>query len=144
LWSKVWNDNERETYVQNVSAHFKNVKIPHVKERQRKAVFSSFCYLFFLKKYFVVAVWAAVDQGLSDRIAAAIGHPAVKPLEVKPASEADKYRFVYEKLFWFAKKKIDILYFVDGKLLNKVLSSSRVRWNRRQERKNLYKYRCKN
>ena len=47
---------------------------------------------------FVVSVWAAVDQGLSDRIAAAIGHPSVKPLEVKPASEADKYRFVHEKL----------------------------------------------
>ena len=45
-----------------------------------------------------MSVWAAVDQGLSDRIADAIGHKHVKPLAVKPASEADKYRFVYEKL----------------------------------------------
>lgn len=52
----------------------------------------------FSNNCFVVSVWAAVDQGLSDRIAAAIGHPSVKPLEVKPASEADKYRFVDELL----------------------------------------------
>ena len=96
LWCKVWDDKEREAYVQNVSGHFKNVKTPHIKERQRKAVF--LVDILFLKNCFVVSVWAAVDQGLSDRIAAAIGHPPVKPLEVKPASEADKYRFVYQKL----------------------------------------------
>jgi catalase len=73
LWSKVWNDKERETYVQNVSGHFKNVKSSEVKARQ-------------------LSVWAAVDQGLSDRIATAIGHGSVKPLAVKPASEAVKYR----------------------------------------------------
>jgi catalase len=79
LWSKVWGDKEREAYVQNVSGHFKNVKSPEVKVRQ-------------------LSVWAAVDQGLSDRIAAAIGHPPVKPLVVKAASAADKYKFVHEKL----------------------------------------------
>ena len=42
LWSKVWDDKAREAYVQNVSGHFKNVKSPQVKERQRKAVFVSF------------------------------------------------------------------------------------------------------
>jgi len=73
LWSKVWGDKEREAYVQNVSGHFKNVKSPEVKVRQ-------------------LSVWAAVDQGLSDRIAAAIGHPPVKPLVVKAESEADKYK----------------------------------------------------
>jgi len=73
LWSKVWDDKAREAYVQNVSGHFRNVKNPQVKSRQ-------------------LSVWAAVDQGLSDRIAAAIGHPPVKPLIAKPASEADKYR----------------------------------------------------
>lgn len=73
LWSKVWNDQQREAYVQNVSGHFKGVKSPEVKARQ-------------------LSVWAAVDQGLSDRIAAAIGHPPVAPLQVKPASEAVKYR----------------------------------------------------
>src|SRR5882757_4048450 len=36
LWSKVWGDKEREAYVQNVSGHFKNVKNPEVKARQRK------------------------------------------------------------------------------------------------------------
>ena len=39
-----------------------------------------------------VSVWAAVDQGLSDRIAAAIGHPNVPPLKVAPAVEAERYR----------------------------------------------------
>lgn len=43
-------------------------------------------------KYHVVAVFAAVDQGLSDRIASAIGVPPVRPLQVKPASEAVRYR----------------------------------------------------
>lgn len=37
--------------------------------------------------FVIVAVWAAVDQGLSDRIAQAVGHPPVKPLQVKPVSE---------------------------------------------------------
>ena len=39
-----------------------------------------------------VSVYAAVDQGLSDRIAAAVGAPTVTPLKVKSASEAVKYR----------------------------------------------------
>jgi catalase len=73
LWSKVWNDQQREAYVNNVSGHFKNVKDAAVKARQ-------------------LSVWAAVDQGLSDRIAAAIGHPKVQPLKVKSASEAVKFR----------------------------------------------------
>ncbi|KIJ98964.1 hypothetical protein K443DRAFT_8777 [Laccaria amethystina LaAM-08-1] len=73
LWSKVWDDKARETYVQNVAGHFKNVKSADVKARQ-------------------LSVWATVDQGLSDRIAAAIGHPSVKPLKVKPASEAVRFR----------------------------------------------------
>ena len=58
----------------------------------------SFLSMVFSKDCLVVSVWAAVDQDLSDRIAAAIGHPPVKPLNVKPASEADKYRFVYCEL----------------------------------------------
>jgi catalase len=39
-----------------------------------------------------VRVFAAVDQDLSDRIAKAVGHPTVKPLEVKLASEAVRFR----------------------------------------------------
>lgn len=73
MWSKVWDDVAREKYVQNVAAHFGGVKSPEVKARQ-------------------LSVWAAVDQGLSDRIARAVGHPPVKPLQVKPASEAVKFR----------------------------------------------------
>lgn len=45
-----------------------------------------------LTSFCVVSVWAAVDQGLSDRIAKAIGHPTVAPLNVKPAAEAVKFR----------------------------------------------------
>jgi hypothetical protein len=39
-----------------------------------------------------VSIYAAVDQGLSDRIAAAIGHPSVQPLGVKPAAEALNFK----------------------------------------------------
>lgn len=48
------------------------------------------CYL--LLTYCKVSVYAAVDQGLSDRIAKAIGHAPVKPLKVKSAAEAVRYR----------------------------------------------------
>jgi len=73
LWAKVWNDQQREAYVQNVAGHFGNVKSTVVRERQ-------------------LSVWAAVDQGLSDRIAKAVGASPVKPLAAKPASEAVKFR----------------------------------------------------
>ncbi|KAJ3996257.1 catalase [Lentinula boryana] len=73
MWSKVWNDEQREAYVQNVAAHFGNVKSKDVIARQ-------------------LSVWAAVDQGLSDRIAKAVGAPTVKPLAAKPASESVKFR----------------------------------------------------
>ena len=39
-----------------------------------------------------VRVFAVVDQELSDRIAKAVGHPTVKPLEVKPASEVVRFK----------------------------------------------------
>jgi hypothetical protein len=42
--------------------------------------------------YPAVAVFAAVDQGLSDRVAKAIGAPTVKPLKVKPAAEALRFK----------------------------------------------------
>ncbi|THU90411.1 catalase [Dendrothele bispora CBS 962.96] len=73
LWSKVWNDQQREAYVQNVAGHFKNVKSAEVKARQ-------------------LSVWAAVDQGLSDRIAKAVGASTVQPLKCKSAAEAIKFR----------------------------------------------------
>ena len=37
-------------------------------------------------------MFAAVDQGLSDRIAAAIGHGSVSPLKSKSAAEAEGFR----------------------------------------------------
>jgi catalase len=73
LWSKVWNDEQRETYVKNVAGHFGQVKSSVVKARQ-------------------LSVWAAVDQGLSDRIADAVGHPHVKPMPCLPASEVINFR----------------------------------------------------
>lgn len=39
-----------------------------------------------------VAVFATVDQDLSDRIAKAMGVPTVKPLQVKPASQAVRFQ----------------------------------------------------
>ncbi|KAF8649216.1 hypothetical protein AX16_005943 [Volvariella volvacea WC 439] len=79
LYQKVWGDKERQAYVNNVAGHFKNVKSPEIKARQ-------------------LAVWAAVDQDLSNRIAAAVGHPPVQPLAVKPASEAVKFRALIGRL----------------------------------------------
>ncbi|TDL22479.1 catalase [Rickenella mellea] len=73
LWSKVFDDGAKERYVQNVSGHLGNVKSAEVKARQ-------------------LSVFAAVDQGLSDRIAKAIGHPTVQPLKVKSANEARRFR----------------------------------------------------
>jgi len=73
LWRRVWNDTDREHYVQNVASHFGNVKSKEIKARQ-------------------LAIWAAVDQSLSDRIARAIKYPSVKPLQVKPASQAIKFK----------------------------------------------------
>jgi catalase len=75
LWEKVWNDQQREAYVQNVAGHFGNVKSSHVKARQ-------------------LSVWAAVSQELSDRIAKAIGHSTVAPLKSKPAAEAKRFKLL--------------------------------------------------
>ena len=46
----------------------------------------------FNKTKFLVSVFAAVNQDLSDRIAKAIGAPTVKPLAVKSASEAPRFK----------------------------------------------------
>jgi len=73
LWQKVFSDTDREHYVSNVSGHIGGVKNKAILERQ-------------------LSVFAAVDQGLSDRIAKAVGHPTVKPLQVKSASEAVRFK----------------------------------------------------
>jgi catalase len=41
---------------------------------------------------FTVAIWAAVDQDLSDRIAKAVGAPTVQPLKAKPAHESVRFK----------------------------------------------------
>lgn len=92
LWSKVWNDQQREAYVRNVAGHFGKVKSPLVKARQRKFSISNKDSVTHTDENSTVSVWAAVDQGLSDRIAQAVGHPSVPPLAVKPAAEAVRFR----------------------------------------------------
>ncbi|KIY61672.1 catalase [Cylindrobasidium torrendii FP15055 ss-10] len=74
LWSKVWNDQQREALVQNLAGHIGGVKSKEVLARQ-------------------LSVFAAVDQGLSDRLAKAVGAPTVAPLKSRSAEEAVKYRF---------------------------------------------------
>jgi catalase len=73
LWTKVFDDTAKAHFVSNVAGHISGAKSAQIKARQ-------------------LAVFAAVDQGLSDRIANAIGVPSVKPLQVKPASEAVRFR----------------------------------------------------
>ncbi|KAF9649596.1 catalase [Thelephora ganbajun] len=73
LWQKVFSDTDREHYVSNVSGSIKGVKNKEIIGRQLR-------------------VFAAVDQDLSNRIAKAVGHPTVKPLEVKPAHEAVRFK----------------------------------------------------
>ncbi|KAK7691607.1 hypothetical protein QCA50_005006 [Cerrena zonata] len=74
LWEKVFDDTQKEHFVYNVSGHLGSVKSDIVKARQ-------------------LSVFAAISQDLSDRVAKAIGHPTVKPLAVKPASEAYRFKF---------------------------------------------------
>ncbi len=45
-----------------------------------------------LPSFPAVAVFAAVDQDLSDRIAKAMGVPTVAPVKVAPASAAGKLK----------------------------------------------------
>jgi catalase len=73
LWTKVFDDTARDHYVRNVAGHFGNVKRPEIKARQ-------------------LAIWAAVDQDLSNRIAKAVGAPTVQPLKAKPASESVRFK----------------------------------------------------
>ncbi|EJF63962.1 catalase [Dichomitus squalens LYAD-421 SS1] len=74
LWQKVFSDTDREHFVHNVAVHLVNAKSAEVKARQ-------------------LSVFAAVDQEIADRIAKAIGVPTVKPLQVKTASEAVRFKF---------------------------------------------------
>ena len=92
LWSKVFDDTAKDHYVSNVAGHLGGVKSSEIKARQSMSpvmFISRFNFTYILS---AVSVYAAVDQGLSDRIAKAIGHPTVKPLKVKPAAEAVRFR----------------------------------------------------
>ncbi|KAH9026977.1 catalase [Lactarius hengduanensis] len=62
-------EQPRQLYTKsNIAGHLGGVKSAEIKARQ-------------------LSVFAAVDQGLSDAIAKAIGAPTVQPLKVAPASE---------------------------------------------------------
>jgi len=76
---KVMSDTDREHFVNNVAGHIGGVKSSEIKARQ-------------------LAVFAAVDQELSDRIAKAIGHNTVTPLKVASASDANVFKFRQQKL----------------------------------------------
>ncbi|KAH9160944.1 catalase [Lactarius sanguifluus] len=68
LYTKVFSQTDREHFISNIAGHLGGVKSAEIKARQ-------------------LSVFAAVDQGLSDAIAKAIGAPTVQPLQVAPASE---------------------------------------------------------
>jgi catalase len=82
------NDKDRQHLIQNIAGNLRNVKSAEIKARQRKFSLSSY-HIFpqALLDVFLVSVFAAVDQSLSDAIAKAIGAPTVKPLAVAPATE---------------------------------------------------------
>jgi len=67
LYTTVMSQTDREHLIHNIAAHLGSTKSADIKARQ-------------------LSVFAAVDQGLSDAIAKAIGAPTVQPLEVAPAS----------------------------------------------------------
>lgn len=73
LWTRVFDDGAKERYVNNVAGHLGGAKSAEIKKRQ-------------------LAIFAAVDQDLSDRIAKAMEMSPVKPLKVKPASEAKRFK----------------------------------------------------
>jgi len=68
LYTKVMNDKDRQHLIQNIVGNLRNAKSAEIKARQ-------------------LSVFAAVDQGLSDAIAKAIGAPTAQPLAVAPATE---------------------------------------------------------
>ncbi|KAI9454209.1 catalase [Russula earlei] len=67
LYRKVLSDLDRKHLVDNIAGHLGLVKSAEIKARQ-------------------LSVFAAVDQGLSDAIAKAIGVPTVHPLKVASAA----------------------------------------------------------
>lgn len=87
----MWSNDQRQAYIRNVAGHIKNVKNVEIINRQRTLIDSLRTTSKFISVV-TVSIYAAVDQGLSDGIAKAIGRSPVKPLQVKPASEAIQFR----------------------------------------------------
>ncbi|KAG2097734.1 catalase-like domain-containing protein [Suillus discolor] len=73
LYQNVMDDGARARLVSNIAGHLGGAKSAEVRAR-------------------TLSYFASVDQSLSDRIAKAIGSPTAKPLAVKPASEAVRFR----------------------------------------------------
>ncbi|KAG6335420.1 hypothetical protein ID866_3667 [Astraeus odoratus] len=73
LYQKVMSDTDRAHLISNLTGHLSRVKSREIRDR-------------------VLSYWACVDQSLSDRLASAIGASPAKPLPVKPASEAVRFR----------------------------------------------------
>jgi catalase len=91
LYQNVMDDGARARLVSNIAGHLGGAKSAEVKARTRMFK-SDLESVFFKLKIDLVSYFASVDQSLSDRIAKAIGAPTVKPLAVKPASEAVRFR----------------------------------------------------
>jgi catalase len=84
------SDDAKERFVKNVTGHLGSAKSAEIKARQREC--SILEYVPEADSWSKVSVFAAVDQDLSDRIARAMGVPTVKPLQVKPASSAVRFK----------------------------------------------------
>jgi len=73
LFQKAMDATQREHLIKNFAGHMKGIKTKAILERQ-------------------LSVLAAVDQSLSDGVAKIIGTPTVKPLVVKKAEEAIRFK----------------------------------------------------
>jgi catalase len=80
------NDRDRQHLIQNIAGNLRNAKSAEIKARQRKLSYLTFLQTL-LDVFSSVSVFAAVDQGLSDAIANAIGAPTVQPLAVARATD---------------------------------------------------------
>lgn len=85
------SDTDRDHLVSNLAGHIGGIKSAEVKARTRTST-SQFLDIPAEANIHLVSYFASVDQSLSDRIAKAIGAPTAKPLVVKPASEALRFR----------------------------------------------------
>jgi catalase len=77
LWNRVFNDTEKQNFVNNVSGHLKVVTSNTIKDNQRMLIPPTLPrnpgpYIWSL---LTVLVFKKVDQGLANRIADAIGRP---------------------------------------------------------------------